>query len=213
VIKESQTKRRRGRPSVPVQRTDVLAAAREVFAETGYKGASMSSVALSCGVTKAAIYNHYVSKEALYFAVLEEIVSSLAGMIDEVSGGTGGYLSGLDALGEGVVRYFGSRPDAARLILREFLDNGPFQSGPMRPVFQQVLDGIVSLLQEGMLLGEISKQDPKQLAGSVIGLHLSWFAAKPMTEVLIGGDPFSELEIDRRVTSVQRQVRSLCKDE
>jgi AcrR family transcriptional regulator len=210
VLKETKTKRRPGRPAVPVEKSDVLTAAREVFAATDYKGASMSSVAMACGVTKAAIYNHYASKEALYFAVLEEIVSSLSGMIGEVSGGTGSYLNGLDALGEGVVRYFGARPDAARLILREFLDNGPFQSGPMRPVFQQVLDGIVGLLHEGMLLGEISKQDPKHLAGSVIGLHIYWFAARPMTEALIGGDPFSDLEIDKRVISVQRQVRSLC---
>ena len=205
-----QTKRRRGRPAIPVERSDVLTAAREVFAATGYKGASMSSVARVCGVTKAAIYNHYASKEALYFAVLEEIVSSLGGMIDEVSGVEGGYLQGLDALGEGVVRYLGARPDAARLIVREFLDNGPFQSGPMRPVFQQVLQGIVSLLHQGMLAGEISQQDPKQLAGSVIGLHLHWFAARPMTEALIDGDPYTELEIKRRVRSVQRHVRSLC---
>tara|TARA_B110000037_G_scaffold169148_1_gene191703 strand:- start:550 stop:1152 length:603 start_codon:yes stop_codon:yes gene_type:complete len=193
-----------------VETSAVLSAARQVFASAGYRGASMSNIAKTCGVTKAAIYNHYSSKEALYFAVLEEIVASLGGMIEGVTGESDDFFQSLDALGEGVVRYFGARPEAARLILREFVDNGPFQSGPMAPLFEQVLQGVVSLLSMGMVMGEISTQDPQQLAGSVIGIHLHWFAARPMTESLIGADPFSASEIDKRVASVKSQVRRLC---
>lgn len=49
----------------------MLEVAARQFAEKGYSGASMRSIALETGTTQAAIYHHYPNKDALYQAVLE----------------------------------------------------------------------------------------------------------------------------------------------
>ena len=43
----------------------ILEAALELFAQSGYLGTSMSDIAGQLGITKGALYKHYVSKQEL----------------------------------------------------------------------------------------------------------------------------------------------------
>jgi AcrR family transcriptional regulator len=62
---------RRGRPpnsDSQVTRTRLLDAAAAACAEYGFDGATVNEIAKRAGVTAAAIYNHYDSREALLYA-------------------------------------------------------------------------------------------------------------------------------------------------
>ena len=48
----------------------MLESATKQFAEKGYSGVSMRSIAAATGTTQAAIYHHFPNKQALYDAVL-----------------------------------------------------------------------------------------------------------------------------------------------
>lgn len=48
----------------------MLTVAAQQFAEKGFSGASMRSIATASGTTQAAIYHHFPNKDALYLAVL-----------------------------------------------------------------------------------------------------------------------------------------------
>ena len=50
-------------------------AARSVFAEEGFKGATTAEIARRAGVPKANLHYYFPTKEALYRAVTEEILS------------------------------------------------------------------------------------------------------------------------------------------
>ncbi|WP_220453091.1 TetR/AcrR family transcriptional regulator [Clavibacter phaseoli] len=54
------------------RRVEILAAARAVFAEAGYRGATMAAVAARAGVTHAGLLYHFAAKEALLEAVLAD---------------------------------------------------------------------------------------------------------------------------------------------
>lgn len=76
---EKRTRRRPGRPpaSGPGSadaRTDLLKAAAKVFAARGYRSASVEEIVSAAGLSKGTFYWHYPSKEALFFALLEERV-------------------------------------------------------------------------------------------------------------------------------------------
>lgn len=51
----------------------LVSAALELFAQSGYLGASMSDIAKQLGLTKAALYKHFPSKQA----ILDQIVSHM----------------------------------------------------------------------------------------------------------------------------------------
>lgn len=55
----------------------IIAAAKEVFFEDGYAGASMDKITARAGVSKATIYANFRSKEEILRAVVEAVVAPI----------------------------------------------------------------------------------------------------------------------------------------
>ena len=51
----------------------ILEEALKLFAQSGYMGASMSDIATNLGVTKAALYKHYKSKQEILDSIVEKM--------------------------------------------------------------------------------------------------------------------------------------------
>src|SRR6478752_10850959 len=56
----------------------LLAAARDVFRELGYAGASLDEIAKRAGFSKGAVYSHFRSKADLFLSLLEERIEQRA---------------------------------------------------------------------------------------------------------------------------------------
>ena len=56
----------------------ILAAAAQVFAESGYEGARVDEIARQAGVNKAALYYHIGGKQVLYAQVLNRLLGEAA---------------------------------------------------------------------------------------------------------------------------------------
>ncbi len=67
----------------------VTDAAFRLFAEQGYDATSMDDVARAAGITKASIYHHVPSKEALLAHGLERALEALFAVLDEPAARSG----------------------------------------------------------------------------------------------------------------------------
>ena len=70
--------RRGGRMNKNVERgratrAHVIEVATRLFAEHGYEGTSIEAVQAGSGVSRGSLYHHFPGKEALFWAVLEEV--------------------------------------------------------------------------------------------------------------------------------------------
>lgn len=65
------------RPSVPTRRADILLAARDVFNQRGFAGTRMDDVARAVGLSKASLYLQFASKEALFEAMVNELIEAM----------------------------------------------------------------------------------------------------------------------------------------
>jgi AcrR family transcriptional regulator len=94
-------RRRSGRrPGKQDTREAILAAAREVFAERGYDGASIRAIATSAGVDPALVHHYFGTKEQLFTATVKPPIDPSA-LIPKIIG------SGpVDSLGERLVETF-----------------------------------------------------------------------------------------------------------
>lgn len=54
------------------RRAAILSAAAQLFAQQGYRGASLDSVAAAVGLTRPGLLHHFPSKEAMLLALLED---------------------------------------------------------------------------------------------------------------------------------------------
>ena len=63
----------------------IIDAAEQLFARFGYLGVSMSDIAESLEITKAALYYHFASKEDLYLEVLGKAFDEFLKTIENIS--------------------------------------------------------------------------------------------------------------------------------
>lgn len=59
-------------------RAKLLEAARAVFLTTGYRGATLDSIAAKAGFTKGAVYWHFPNKPALFLALVADSIAATA---------------------------------------------------------------------------------------------------------------------------------------
>lgn len=148
-VLRARSGRRRGAPDT---KGEILAAAREVFGERGYDGASVRAIAAAAGVDPALVHHYFGTKEKLFLAAMD--IPFDPGVIAEtIAGGTGGA-----GIGERAIRTFlsiwgqpaGRAPmlallrsamqhETAALLLRQFVTRAIL--GRVLVVFDGVPDG------------------------------------------------------------------------
>ncbi len=71
-------------------RHEILAAARRLFLSQGFTATPMRQIAREVGITPAAIYNHYPSKDGLFTALLQSAApyDELFALFGEIEAGT-----------------------------------------------------------------------------------------------------------------------------
>jgi TetR/AcrR family transcriptional regulator len=203
-------KRRPGRPKNPVSRDTLLSLALGAFADRGYTGASMNEIASAAGLRKASLFHHFPTKQALYLQVLEGIADQMASMVADARLGDGSFLERLDRLGSLITHFFGTHPGAARLLLRELLDRGPYYESVGSSGIQSTLDAIAAFLQAGMLQGEIPPQDPHQLALTIASVHITYYSVPHVCGELLEADIYEPESNEARLDAVLEQIRRLC---
>src|SRR5437899_10454278 len=57
--------------SDPTTRERILESALDLFARHGFAGTSVRQLARAVGLRESSLYNHFVSKEAIYHALIE----------------------------------------------------------------------------------------------------------------------------------------------
>ncbi|MGH3942329.1 MAG: TetR/AcrR family transcriptional regulator [Pseudonocardiaceae bacterium] len=134
----------RRRISSQARRRELLDAALREFSRRGYYLTQMEHVAVTAGVSKALVYQHFASKDELFAAVTEQIVEDFMARLPAVLGKAG------DALGawRGVVGLLcdvvSERPETWALVARH-LDN-PELGAPLRRLREQINEVFAAVL-------------------------------------------------------------------
>src|SRR4051794_39147568 len=92
------------------RREEILDEATQLFAERGYEGTSMADLAEKVGLRKASLFHHFASKEVLYAAVLERLVSRVAEAIAAVAVAPGSFRERIDTLTDAITVVLGDQP-------------------------------------------------------------------------------------------------------
>ncbi len=104
-------------------REQFIEVAQHLFAERGFYGVSIAAVADELGLTKQALLHHFGSKEQLYAEVLQHLSGALLDRTRLILEQRAEPAARLEELVVAQYREQMANQDAARLIMRELLDN------------------------------------------------------------------------------------------
>jgi AcrR family transcriptional regulator len=152
----------------------LIEAARHLFAQHGYDGASVRAITARAGANLGAITYHFGSKEALYEAVIVSATSPLLERLQEAAEVEGPPLERLGAVVRAFFGFLYDSPDLPRLMLQQLTGWRPI-SGAVAKVMRGNIRLIASLIDEGQKDGSIRAGDPQLMALS-IGSQPIWLA-------------------------------------
>lgn len=100
-------------------RSDLIAAARKLFGQRGFDGASIRAITAEAGANLGAVTYHFGSKRNLYSAVLEDGLRPMAARVAAAATSDGTALERMLRVVEGYFEHFQRHPDLPHLLLQE----------------------------------------------------------------------------------------------
>jgi TetR/AcrR family transcriptional regulator, transcriptional repressor for nem operon len=170
-----KSKRRATRLRDPERTRERLlqAASREVY-RSGFQSASLDAILAATGVTKGALYYHFDSKEALGYAIVEEIIAP---------DNRGQWLRPLENCEDpidaliGAVQELSVQPEVVRggcPLINLAQEMSPLDAGfrqRLATIFRNWQDGVAAALQDGQNQGKVRRDlEPAQAAGLLIAM-------------------------------------------
>ncbi|MCA9510376.1 MAG: TetR/AcrR family transcriptional regulator [Myxococcales bacterium] len=147
-------RRARRRPTADERREEIVSAAIRCFAERGFHGTTTRRIAEAVGITEAALYRYFASKDALYDAIVERKLRSPS-LVDAVRADAARRDD--DAVFRGLARAIleagTGDPDFVRLMFFTGLESHalatPLYVGRIEPVRAFVTSYVRSRIEEG----------------------------------------------------------------
>ncbi|MGH7544247.1 MAG: TetR/AcrR family transcriptional regulator [Gemmatimonadota bacterium] len=159
----------------PGTATALLEAARELFGERGYDGASIRAITDRAGTNLGSVTYHFGSKEALYHRVIETFLAPLRERVVGAAGIEGPPLDRIEAILRTAFRHYAEDPAMPRLILQQIASGRPAPP-PARAWIRLALGTLGDLIREGQADGTIRNGDPRFLAlgaiAPILFIHL-----------------------------------------
>jgi AcrR family transcriptional regulator len=147
----------------------IVGAAARAFAANGYEATSLDVVASEAGITKATIYYHFDSKEALYAAVVIpgiEAGTELVRRIAERSADAADALTRIvDAAIDASIRSAAGHP----IFYTDAVNIGPAVRRSVREAQRRYEHAVSDVIRRGQGSGQVMEGDPEVLALLLIG--------------------------------------------
>jgi AcrR family transcriptional regulator len=166
---------RRERLGGAERRDQILRVAKECFATRGFRGTTTRDVAAAVGITEAALYRYFESKEAIYTAILEERMAApeaFAGV--EPLAATGDDRAVFRKLALSLLGSIEADPQFIRLLFYSALEGHELA----RPFHEQRIrrfrDFITRYIARRVREGGLRAVDPDLAARSFIGMFVDY---------------------------------------
>ena len=175
---------------------DILEQAVRVFAESGYEGASIATIAERSGLSKQNLMYYFPTKQQLYQRVLDDVLDDWLARMDKLASAAVGEADGkhapqdmLRAYIAAKLRFSREQPWASRVYALEVINGAPLYGGQIRERVVPLLRKDIAMFEAWSKAGKIAPVNATHLMFAIWAMTQSYadFSAQ-MTLVLDQGE-------------------------
>lgn len=165
--------------------TEILAQAMQVFAGSGYEGASIVTIAENAGLSKQNLMYYFPTKQALYERVLDDVLDEWLQRMDMLTAGDQAPQDLLRAYIQAKLRFSREQPCASRVYALEVINGAPRYGAQIARRVVPLLRKDIAAFEQWIADGKIAAVDATHLLFAIWAMTQSYadFAAQ-MTQVL-----------------------------
>ena len=152
------------------RQSEIISAARKVFAEKGYMAATVDEIAAEAALAKGTIYVYFDSKEQIYNAVLENDLDALRALTLEKIASAGTAREKISAYVNARFKYCEERRDFFRIMYIEPSSSPVLSKAKAREWLREPVHQLAVAIESAIAQKLISPWPPELLAWTVADL-------------------------------------------
>jgi AcrR family transcriptional regulator len=193
----------------------LLTAARRVFAERGYEGASIRLITARAKANLGAVTYHFGSKEKLYYTVLSEFTVPLGQTVVERATAPGPATKRIAAVIEAYYEQFARFPEFPALVIHQ-LALGRKLPPPIKGALDRVQPALFTLIQDGQAEGSIRAGPPVPIIMSILSQPFYFAMVRRVVGQVVGPEfetpEFRAMLIQHAIDFVRRGLAPAARE-
>lgn len=188
---------------------EILAAAERVFANHGYRGASLAEIAAQAGLPKSNLLYYMGSKRGLYVRLLERMMARWNALLDDISADDD-PAEVLEAFIRSKMQLSRRHPEGSRLFAAEILAGAPFLQDYLRGDLRDWVQARAAIFRQWAERGLMDPVDPVWL------IFLVWSATQHYADFeaqvlgITDRDALSDADVEEITVFLTRMVLKGC---
>lgn len=166
--------------------SDILQQAVRVFAQSGYEGASIASIAEAAGMSKQNLMYYFASKQLLYQRVLDDVLDDWLARMDMLAREDSQPADVLRAYIGAKLRFSREQPWASRVYALEVINGAPLYGEQIRERVVPLLRKDIAVFERWIADGRIAPVNATHLMFAIWAMTQSYADASAQMALVLG---------------------------
>ncbi|MFZ6873541.1 TetR/AcrR family transcriptional regulator [Undibacterium sp. Di27W] len=186
----------------------IMQAAVEVFAEAGYAGTALASIAERAGLSKQNLLYYFPTKQILYEKVLDQVLDQWLERMNILADPEQDPATLLRNYIRAKLRFSREQPQASRVYAMEVISGAPVYAETMRNKILPLLQKDIAVFEAWMAAGKIAAVNTTHLLFAIWAMTQSYADFASQMSLVLGHSPLDENDFTEAETMIVDMVLS-----
>lgn len=179
-----------------VHEARIVQHAIEVFAEAGYAGTALATVAERAGLSKQNLLYYFPTKKILYQRVLDDVLDQWLDRMNILTEPDQAPADLLRSYIRAKLRFSKEQPQASRVYAMEVIGGAQFYADSMREKILPMLQKDIAVFETWIAEGKIAALNPTHLLFAIWAMTQSYADFGTQMSLVLGHTPLSDHDFE-----------------
>lgn len=184
----------------------IVAVAVKVFAECGYEGTAIATIAQAAGLSKQNLMYYFPTKQALYERVLDDVLDDWLARMESLASPDGDPGEVLRAYVQAKLRFSREQPAASRVYAMEVIGGAKLYGEQIRKRVVPLLRRDIEVFERWIEQGKIAPMDATHLLFAIWAMTQSYADFAAQMALVLGRPSLTLKDFDEAERVIVRMV-------